>query len=367
MVPVSIDTISVEDFDFPRLPQGFKERFNLAIPQPRSERLTSFSLFTTTAHDTIDIARAETALRQELSHEEEVVGMPVCVVKGKDGGPTLVAFAGIKGDEYEGMRAIVEIYEQLDTEKMRGNFIGVPVVNVPAYWSATRISPVDRKNLARTYPGRPDGTTSERIAYYSRNRIMVHADLFIDLHSGGRNTFLPLLCGYYNDGGELGRISREAALSFGASVVWEHDVLSPGRTIYESTREGIPTLYTECRGGGHLNNDDLKTYLTGLLNLLKYMNILDGSPSPAPKQTFLGGAGDVDVAIAASHAGFFCARVELLEHVASGQLIGEVTNLLGNVLEEIRANSDGVVELVRSTNRVFPGEILFLISPEMGG
>lgn len=367
MVPVSIDTISVEDFDFPRLAQGFKQRFNLEIPQPRSERLTSFSLFSTTAHDTVDIAAAETALRQELSNEEEVVRMPVCVVKGKAEGPTLVAFAGIKGDEYEGMRAIVDIYEQLDTEKMRGNFIGVPVVNVPAYWSATRISPVDLKNLARTYPGRPDGSTSERIAYYSLNSIMVHANLFVDLHSGGRNTFLPLLCGYYNDGGELGRISRQAAVSFGAPVVWEHDVLSPGRTIYESTRQGIPTLYTECRGGGHLNNDDLKTYVTGLLNLLKYMNILDGSPSAPPKQAFLGGAGDVDVAIAASHAGFFCGRVELLERVESGQLIGEVTDLLGNVLEEIRANSDGIVELMRSTNRVFPGEILFLISPELDG
>jgi uncharacterized protein len=367
MVPVSVEIMRVEDFDFPRLPQGFKERFSLEIPQPRSERLASFSLFSTTAHDTIDVAKAETVLREELGNAQDVLRMPICVVKGRDEGPTLVAFAGVKGDEYEGMRAIVEVYEQLNPEEMRGNFIGVPVVNVPAFWSATRISPLDLKNLARTYPGRPDGTTSERIAYYSQNKIMAHADLFIDLHSGGRNTFLPLLCGYYNDGGELGRISREAAISFGVPVVWEHDVLSPGRTIYESVRKGIPTLYTECRGGGHLDNDDLKTYVNGLLNLLKYMNVLQGSPAPPPKQMFLGGAGDVDFAIAASHAGLFSARAELLERVVSGQTIGEVTDLLGNVLEKIRANSDGIVELVRSTNRVFPGEILFLISPEMEG
>ncbi|HEX2268183.1 MAG TPA: M14 family metallopeptidase, partial [Pyrinomonadaceae bacterium] len=268
------------------------------------------------------------------------------------------------GDEYEGMRAIVDVYEQVDPEVMRGNFIGVPVVNVPAFWSATRISPVDRKNLARTYPGRPDGTTSERIAFYSLEKIMAHADLFIDLHSGGRNTFLPLLCGYYNDGGELGRKSREAAARFGAPVVWEHDVLSPGRTIYESVRRGIPALYTECRGGGYLNNDDLKTYAGGLFNLLKYMKVLPGSAAAPPKQVFLGGPGDVDVAIATSHAGFFVTKVQLLDRVMSGQVIGEVTDLLGHVLEEIRANSDGIVELMRSTTRVFPGEILFLISPE---
>jgi uncharacterized protein len=365
MVSIAVETMRVEDFDFPSLPHGQKERFNLEIPTQESERLSSFSLFTTTAHDTIDVPRSEAALRDELSGAE--VRMPICVVKGREEGPTLVAFAGVKGDEYEGMRAIVDVYEQLDPQVMRGNFIGVPVVNVPAFWSATRVSPVDLKNLARTYPGGSDGTTSERIAYYSQTKVMVHADLFIDLHSGGRNTFLPLLCGYYNDGGELGRKSREAAISFGAPVVWEHDVLSPGRTIYESVKHGIPTLYTECRGGGHLNIEDQKTYVSGLLNLLKHMKVLPGDVPVPPKQKFLSGAGDVDIAIATDHAGLFSTRVQLLDRVARGQIIGEVTDLLGHVLQEFRANSDGVVELIRSTTRVFPGEILFLISPEAEG
>lgn len=355
----------VDEFNFSDLPPGYKDKFTLDIPQPTSEQLDSFSLLSTTAHDTIDVAKMEVAMLEELSNEQGVIRMPVCVVKGREDGPTLVAFAGVKGDEYEGMRAIVEVYEQLHPETMKGNFIGAPVVNVPAFWSATRISPVDLKNLARTYPGRPDGTSSDRIAYYSQEKIMAHANLFIDLHSGGRNTFLPLLCGYYNDGEELGKVSREAAITFGAPVVWEHDVLSPGRTIYESVKKGIPTLYTECRGGGHLNDDDLASYIRGLFNLLKYMRILSAPPPLPPKQTFLGGAGDVDVAIPSKHAGFFSAKVELLANVVSGQLIGEVTDLLGNVLEEIHANCDGIVELVRSTNRVFPGEILFLISQEV--
>jgi predicted deacylase len=307
----------------------------------------------------------ELAMREELDNEQGVIRLPVCLVKGIEDGPTLVAFAGVKGDEYEGMRAIIEVHDQLDPGSMKGNFIGVPVVNVPAFWSATRISPIDLKNLARTYPGRPDGTTSERIAYYSQEKIMVHANVFIDLHSGGRNTFLPLLCGYYNDGAEMGRVSREAAIIFGAPVVWEHDVLSPGRTIYESVKRGIPTLYTECRGGGHLNSDDLASYVSGLFNLLKYMRVLPEPPNPPGKQMFLGGSGDVDIAIASKAAGFFCPKVELLAKVARRQLLGEVTDLVGNVLEQVHANTDGIVELVRSTTRVFPGEILFLISQEV--
>jgi predicted deacylase len=248
---------------------------------------------------------------------------------------------------------------------MKGNFLGAPTLNVPAFWSASRISPADFKNLARTYPGRPDGTISERIAYYSLEKIIANATIFIDLHSGGRNTFLPLLCGYYNDHGDLGRISREAAISFGAPVVWEHEVLSPGRTIYEAVRSGIPALYTECRGGGHLDEHDTQHFKQGLRNLLKYLQIIPGTPDSSESPRLLGGEGDVDVAIGVNQGGFFRSRVKLLERVEKGQRLGEVTDLVGEVIEEIRADNAGLIELVRATPRVFPGETVFLISPEL--
>ena len=354
-----------EEFDFVALPRGYKDRFNLEIPLRPSERPDSLSLFLTTSHDTVDAVRAEAALAGELNNERGVVSLPVCLVKGAEDGPTLVAFAGVKGDEYEGMRAIVEVYETLEPRLLKGNFIGAPVVNAPAFWSATRVSPLDSKNLARTYPGDPHGTASERIAYYSQEKLMSHASLFIDLHSGGRNTFLPLLCGYYNDGGEMGRVSREAAVCFGAPVVWEHGVLSPGRTIYEAARKGIPALYTECRGGGHLDYGDLACYVAGLFNLLKYIGALAGDPEPPGPQLLLGGAGDVDVAIASNYAGFFLPKVGLLDEVRRGQALGAITDLLGNTLEVVYANSNGRVELVRATARILPGEVLFLISEEV--
>jgi len=357
--------MQIEEFNFPTLPRGFKERFYLEIPLSPTERLSSYSIFALTSHDTLDIQRMEALVSHEIDNERHVIRLPVVVVNGASDGPTLVAFAGVKGDEYEGMRAITEVYHLLDPSQMKGNFIGVPVVNVPAFWSATRVSPVDFKNLARTYPGRPNGSVSERIAYHSLEKILSHATLFIDLHSGGRHTFLPRLCGYYNDGAELGRVSRGAAISFGAPVVWEHEILSPGRTIYEAVKKGIPALYTECRGGGHLDEEDTQCFTRGLCNLLQYLKVIPGDPVLPPGQRMLGGAGDVDVAVSIQQGGIFRSRVKLLDQVVEGQLLGEVTNLVGDVIEEVRANTSGIIELVRSTPRVFPGETIYLISSEL--
>lgn len=355
----------IEDFDYSGMPPGFKGRFDLEIPVPPDGALVSDSVLALTSHDTLDRERLKSLANRELGGEDGFIRLPVLVVKGVEEGPTLVAVAGVKGDEYEGMRAIAEVYQNLEPSQMRGGFLGAPVLNVPAFWSASRISPVDYKNLARMYPGRPDGTMSERIAYYSLEKIISEATLFIDLHSGGRHTFLPLLCGYFNDGKELGRVSREAAISFGAPVVWEHEVLSPGRTIYEAVGRGIPALYTECRGGGHLNDDDTGQFISGLGNLLKYLKIIKGEIRLPPDQRRLCGEGDVDVALGVNRGGLFQSHVRLLDEVKAGDLLGEVRDLAGEVIEEIRANSDGIIELVRSTPRVFPGETVYLISPEL--
>ncbi len=91
----------------------------------------------------------------------------------------------VHGDEYEGVRTLLELSRELDPARMSGDAIFVPVINPPAFWNGTRTSPLDGQNLARVFPGRPDGTPSESIAYWIDQAVFPHADLFIDLHSAG--------------------------------------------------------------------------------------------------------------------------------------------------------------------------------------
>src|SRR5215831_16127004 len=66
------------------------------------------------------------------------LGFPVLIARGAKSGPTLVTSANVHGDEYEGVRAILESFEALDPAVMSGDWIAVPVLNVPAFWSGTR-------------------------------------------------------------------------------------------------------------------------------------------------------------------------------------------------------------------------------------
>src|SRR5216683_3684576 len=120
--------------------------------------------------------------RHSLTWEFRASGIaleiPLVIVKGARLGKTLVVTAGVHGDEYEGVRTILETYRELRPETMSGNFVAAPVANPPAFWSGTRHSPLDDGNLARVFPGRVDGAPTEAIAYWIGRKLLPLADLF---------------------------------------------------------------------------------------------------------------------------------------------------------------------------------------------
>ena len=79
---------------------------------------------------------------------------------------------------------------------MSGDLLAVPVLNVPAFWSGTRTSPLDDANLARVFPGNPDGTPSQQIAWHFAHSVIARADFYLDLHSAGIHYRMPGMAGY---------------------------------------------------------------------------------------------------------------------------------------------------------------------------
>jgi predicted deacylase len=79
------------------------------------------------------------------------IGLPLLAAVGLREGPTLVISGGVHGDEYEGPCAIQRLWRQLDPAELRGVFLGVPVVNVPAFQDGTRESPIDGFDLNRSF------------------------------------------------------------------------------------------------------------------------------------------------------------------------------------------------------------------------
>lgn len=287
--------------------------------------------------------------------------LPILAARGLEPGPTLLVMAGVHGDEYEGIEAIPKVFAAVDVTTLRGTLIMAPVCNLPAYEAAQRNSPVDGLNLARVFPGRADGTVTERIAHVLTDRLMRHADFLLDLHSGGAYYKLPSLIGYMHDNGDLGQRSWAAAQAFGAAVLWGHPLpMPPGRSLSAATELGIPSLYTEAPGGGYARHEDVTLFSRGVRNLMQHLGMLAGAPDSPDRggvpSVHLVGDGNLDVVTTAPCAGFFRAQVQLLDTVRPGQILGTVTDFYGTVQAEVRAHTAGVVIMIRRFHRVHAGE-----------
>src|SRR5947209_7577025 len=85
------------------------------------------------------------------------------VLAGRGEGPHLLITGGVHGDEFEPMAAVRRLLREIDPARLRGRITFVPVVNEPAFERGRRTAE-DGLDLARTCPGRDDGSMTERIA-----------------------------------------------------------------------------------------------------------------------------------------------------------------------------------------------------------
>ncbi len=283
--------------------------------------------------------------------------LPFLSVTGATDGPTLLVLAGVHGDEYEGMVAIPRLFAGIQPADLRGALLMIPVCNVPAYKSAQRSSPVDGLNLARVFPGQPDGSITQQIAYWICEKLLRQADFMIDLHTGGIAYELPLLVGYVHDAGAYGQASLGAARAFGAPVLWGHPPpLPPGRSLSAAYDHGVPCVYTEAPGGSGSDPHVADCFLTGLFNVMKRLGMLTGEQSRQPLTHHLLGHGDLDSVIETPAAGLFQREVGLLDEVEAGQRLGTIQDESGSILAEITAEQAGFVIMLRGLPRVKAGD-----------
>ena len=292
------------------------------------------------------------------------VRLPLLIVHGRRPGKTILVLGGVHGDEHEGPQGVREVFDYLKPQHLVGKFVGVPIANPSAHDLNERTSPIDNLDLARTFPGQSDGTITRRIAFQI-TKIIRKSDFLLDLHSSGADLDAPTLCGYIATDGEVGQITKKAAEIFGAPVVWEHPPgAPPGRTLSVAAEEDIPALYTESSGGGWLTKETVACYKAGVLNVMKYLEMLPGiktKPNKVKHHIFGGGDLDRDSAVA-STSGFLLGFAETLDSVKKGEMLGKIIDSFGDTLQEVKALSDGYVVFRRANPIVKSGDSLYLLA-----
>lgn len=285
------------------------------------------------------------------------VALPVVVVCGTVPGPVLCITAGVHGAEYVGIEAAIRTASDLNPESLRGTVVVVPVANPPAFASRSiYVCPLDGKNLNRNFPGRPDGSASERIAHALFAEAISRADAYIDLHGGDLNEALVPFVIYSSeaDPGVVAR-SRSMAKVFGLGYVIESAL--PGAAFAAAAAAGVPSVLPEAGGQGILDEAMVELHLRGIRNVMGLLGMVPEKPEPAempvPVSSF--------VWVRSEHAGLFYPSVRVGARIASGEPAGEIRDWHGRTLAHLNSPASGVVLFVVTTPATNPGDPLFAI------
>lgn len=305
-------------------------------------------------------------LRLPYSRNDSAWGsvmIPITVIANGDG-PTALLTGGNHGDEYEGPIALQQLAWEIEPAKVTGRVIIVPYMNYPAFCAGTRVSPVDQGNLNRSFPGRADGTVTQKIANYFNDVLVPLADVVLDFHSGGRTLdFLPYAAAHYLDDKTQQARCVAAMQAFAAPysmMMLEIDAVGMFDTAVES--QGKTFVTTELGGGGTATARSARIAIHGAQNLLRHAGILSGDVEYR-ETVMLDMPGD-DCFHFAMQAGLLHPLVDLGDQVRKGQTIAQIwpTDRSGVAPAGVTANIDGILAARHFPGLVQMGDCLAVIA-----
>src|SRR5690349_5450656 len=216
------------------------------------------------------------------------LSIPVAVIHGTKPGPVLALVAGSHGTEYTSIIALEKLIAMLNPAEISGTVIIVPLINIQSFeQKVPHVNPVDKKSMNRFYPGRMDGSQTERASYLITKQVVEQCDHLIDLHGGDLDESLRPYSYWTKTGNEKqDQISRDMVLAFGLDtiIISADRPKDPQASRYlentASTR-GKPSITAEAGYAGTVETDDLNVLINGCLNVMRYLKLITGWPTPA--------------------------------------------------------------------------------------
>jgi N-alpha-acetyl-L-2,4-diaminobutyrate deacetylase len=208
--------------------------------------------------------------------------------------------------------------------------------------------------MNRSFPGRPDGTVTEKIADYFQRVLVPIADVVVDIHAGGKTLdFIPYAAVHRLPDADQEARCVAAMKAFAAPysmMMLEIDTVG----MYDTAVEDMGKVFvtTELGGGGSSSARSNAVAKRGIRNVLIQSGILQGKLDLQPSVML--DMPSSDCFTFAKHDGLFEICADLGATVQKGDIIAKVwpSERTGAAPAIYTAQMDGLV-----TARHFPGLI----------
>lgn len=297
--------------------------------------------------------------------------IPITVVKQGDG-PTVCLIGGNHGGEYEGVVTLLKLAKSLRPEEVHGRVIIIPALNLPAVVEGMRKSPIDGRDMNRSFPGLPHGTLSQVIAHYVHEAILPLCDAVLDIHSGGYSLDLaPYISMHYLADEAQMTATKEALHAFQApyALIME-EFTGEGLLDYAVEGMGKVFLCAEIGGAGRLTPETLAIAERGTQNFLKHFGLINGEivtcESLGQPPMALMEVPDPENYHMVTVNGIYESFYTLGESVTAGRPVGQVHMVQHPTMEPevIYAQRSGILMGTRGPGYVEAGDCVALVASQ---
>lgn len=282
--------------------------------------------------------------------------LPVQVINGRTAGPHIWISGAVHGDELNGVEIVRRVMKQLDAKTLRGAVIAVPIVNPLGFLSASRYLP-DRRDLNRSFPGSPRGSTASRLAHLFMTEIVSKCSVGIDLHTASdhRVNIPQIRADIYNEE------TRSLARAFGAPFTI-HARVRRGSLRHEATKKGIHVLLYEAGQAQRFDEDVIKFGVDGVMRTFRKLGMIEARlpRPPATKEIHY------TRWVRARRGGLASILVDLGERVEKGDKIATISDAFATRPAAIRTPTAGWVIARTENPLVNPGDALVHVASEEG-
>jgi predicted deacylase len=199
--------------------------------------------------------------------------------------------------------------------------------------------------MNRLYPGKADGTQTERVLWAIGRQVVQPADYLIDLHGGDLDENMRRYSYWPQTGNaKLDATSRGMVLAFGLDHIIIQRNQAPavaGATSISRFSEdlGKPTIIAEAGHAGTVHAEDVDVLVHGAENVMRHLKMLSGEAKPVENPIWIGPVSTVR----STYEGIFYPLAVPEAYVQKGMTIGYTTDYFGNKLEDIVTPVTGVI------------------------
>ncbi len=243
------------------------------------------------------------------------------------------------------MVAVSSVMRRLAPEDVKGTVIAVPLQNPPAWAFRSRHFPLDAPNVgdvAGMQSGDPGGVMSSRVVSALTDAIATRAQYALDVHATHLDSVnypraMVTITGAEPEDVQAQRLELGRAVGFEVIHLWKR--AGHGGVDAILNRKGIPTIAIEAGEGWRALEPFPSMMARAIVNFLRHTGALDGTPEMPEMQVEVTTRHEVT----ANRGGMSHLRVKPGDYVEQGQVVAEVHNMFGDVIEELRSPFNGII------------------------